>query len=876
MWMEGMMERIRVKSDQQKTLLDTAKSLRIAMADKRHSLDSQDKEIFRKCLDTLQSSISVRSASGMLEKLETIARQMNLKCIQNSQPPSIIHLFIMSEPFYVDIVVDGVGSVMGVNIHHQGKGLGNGNSGTIQSCPEVVECLNKQDFDAFVKHLEGLNKVYDLNCALQDKSSGRQVLCNLEDDLMRLYKVQQSQPWVKHLNQLIHKTGLGLVEGRAGGLPMKLRIFLPPYQLLDVETRRMLPMTQSTIISKDLGVTLTVGIKSSTTEHILPLTQAISSSGQDVPLGNANCARLPAYLVLELSQPLPTTSAIIKKIESITSIPWIQPGSDSSLFSLISLQESNGTLDSRNNRGMFVTLPDQQHCYYLTDTPEMVGQTITFVPFRHPSQVPGIVDLLRRQALFNCLISSCIRKNSLEDVDSSTMFEISCVDSNCQNLTIMFEDPVDEDMATAEIMLSDVTSPQCTVHLSGFAQSGDLGIKAEGGMKAEGGVKAEADAAISRVLLQSLSIPVTMRSILKKNQAITRSIKSEEDGGGLGGEAGDMEDTAGGQGGSGRGEGGEEGDEEEGRGEDGGKLKTENGRVQNQAKSCELGGPGGGKLKQEPMDTESSNDTESLNRFGPQGVESLPGALSITRSPTKVQFRQPLQASHNLTSVSKRRKSDGLVVELKEGGSSLSLSKDLEKIPSGISISKLSSSEPKPRKSSKDDGILPFVSITPISSRDSQEHRIHGKKENGGIEIIPLGGSSGSGNSSKLSHLKSKVRDFKRSLSEDDKRRIERKEKRRREEMKHRASVSPSKMKEEERNLIKGSENKHKDPKAKLAGVIERLAYQTGDAVGIEIRPSPSIQEKKISSLKLTFKNMDGSTSSSRYDGSSSGSMFKL
>ena len=66
--------------------------------------------------------------------------------------------------------------------------------------------------------------------------------------------------------------------------------------------------------------------------------------------------------------------------------------------------------------------------------------------------------------------------------------------------------------------------------------------------------------------------------------------------------------------GSGRGEGGEEGDEEEGGGEDGGKLKTENGRVQNQAKSCELGGPGGGKLKQEPMDTESINDNESLNR----------------------------------------------------------------------------------------------------------------------------------------------------------------------------------------------------------------------------------------------------------------------
>ncbi len=41
--------------------------------------------------------------------------------------------------------------------------------------------------------------------------------------------------------------------------------------------------------------------------------------------------------------------------------------------------------------------------------------------------------------------------------------------------------------------------------------------------------------------------------------------------------------------------------------------------------------------------------------------------------------------------------------------------------------------------------------------------------------------------------LKAKVRDLKRSYSEDDKRRMERKEKRRREEMKHRSSVSPTK-----------------------------------------------------------------------------------
>ena len=39
-------------------------------------------------------------------------------------------------------------------------------------------------------------------CQSSDFDSIVIVLCNLEDDLMRLYKVQQSQPWVKDLNQV--------------------------------------------------------------------------------------------------------------------------------------------------------------------------------------------------------------------------------------------------------------------------------------------------------------------------------------------------------------------------------------------------------------------------------------------------------------------------------------------------------------------------------------------------------------------------------------------------------------------------------------------------------------------------------------------------
>jgi len=32
--------------------------------------------------------------------------------------------------------------------------------------------------------------------------------------------------------------------------------------------------------------------------------------------------------------------------------------------------------------GLFVSLPDQQHCYFMTDTPELTGQVVTYIPFR--------------------------------------------------------------------------------------------------------------------------------------------------------------------------------------------------------------------------------------------------------------------------------------------------------------------------------------------------------------------------------------------------------------------------------------------------------------------------------------------------------------
>ena len=457
MAMEALMERIRFKQAEvsQKSLAETSKLVRMSMADRRHSLDINDKAVLRSCLDTLQSSISVRSVTGMSERLETTARQLGLKFMPVHSASSITHNFYIStETFYVEIIIDKTGSILETRINHQNS---QGSTQSTIQAPEISECLSRGDFDKFVDHLKGLISVYDLaDCSHVDKSRAWQALFHLEHDLTLL---ASGQSWVTDINQMIHKTGLGMVHNRSGGLPMKLRYFLPPYELLDMKQKTLLPMNQSTITSQDLGFCATITLKSSKEPYLLPMSSLISPMGEDLQITNSNAIPLPAHFALVLDSPLPVSLSLLKQIISVTNIDCLN-SDNSPLLALIVKQASDGALDPSNNRGLFVTLPDQQHCYFMTETADLVGQLIEMIPFRHPNQVSAIIDILRRQALFNTLVSSCVRTNSLEDVDTSTMFEVTCLDPTCQTLSVSFEHPTEETMATAELSLSDLVAPR--------------------------------------------------------------------------------------------------------------------------------------------------------------------------------------------------------------------------------------------------------------------------------------------------------------------------------------------------------------------------------------------------------------------------------
>ena len=110
-------------------------------------------------------------------------------------------------------------------------------------------------------------------------------------------------------------------------------------------------------------------------------------------------------------------------------------------------------------------MPDQQHCYVLTDIPGSFGIRISSIPFSHPGNVPVIIDVLRQQANFNALVESCVRVNSLQDLDKSIMFELSYTD--LKHLSVTFEHPSEECIATVEMDLADVDSgPKCKIFAS--------------------------------------------------------------------------------------------------------------------------------------------------------------------------------------------------------------------------------------------------------------------------------------------------------------------------------------------------------------------------------------------------------------------------
>lgn len=179
--------------------------------------------------------------------------------------PSGIDLFISSDMFYLEIILDQTGAVRDVKVHHEGKV-------EQQSCNELVNCLSQQDFADFTTQLEGFASIYQLNAEKKVKCKAFTALQSLESDLNTL---AQLQTFMKEPFNLLHKSPVGVLEKRKGGHPMKLTYFVSPYDLIDTEKFELEPISVETVTSKNLGYSVTVCMEGSAA-HKLQTTTIIT------------------------------------------------------------------------------------------------------------------------------------------------------------------------------------------------------------------------------------------------------------------------------------------------------------------------------------------------------------------------------------------------------------------------------------------------------------------------------------------------------------------------------------------------------------------------------------------------------------------------
>ncbi|XP_059350773.1 mediator of RNA polymerase II transcription subunit 1-like isoform X3 [Daphnia carinata] len=498
MQLELLMEKLRHKTSHL-NLTDSAKTFRMTILEKRYNNDTVEKLQYQKCLDLLQTNMKVTSLQSMLERLESISRQAGLKFTADGSGRAF---FISSDMFYLEVIVEQGGSVCEVHIQHEGKS-------EPQTCNEIAVCLNSGNFSKFTNHLQGLCAIYQVSADKKLKAKAFAALSALELDLGSMSKLQVYR---QDIATLVHKSPLGIVMQRVGGLPLTLTYFLSPYDLVNVQSPT-LTMTLDKILEKNAGLSCTIGIDSAN-NYQLPISPLFSvtrnSDGESVPafspLNAVNSASLPATFVLRMRDPLVLCFSFAQQIKSITGMEvgnWDQP--EYLFWSLIKtvskgLIESSGIEDGIC-RALHVTLPDQQHSYFITESEDTALKccSVSSIPFSHPSHVPQILAILRRQGLLNALLSSCIRPKSQSDSDAALTFEINSI--ALDHMSVTFEHPLLEQMCSVEIDLGmDPTCIRCSL----------FGAEDE---------RTSSDEYATRVLQRCLSIPVTMRAILRQMQS---------------------------------------------------------------------------------------------------------------------------------------------------------------------------------------------------------------------------------------------------------------------------------------------------------------------------------------------------------------------
>lgn len=117
--------------------------------------------------------------------------------------------------------------------------------------------------------MQGLCAIYQVSADKKLKAKAFAALSALEMDLVSVSKLQAYR---QDIVTLVHKSPLGILMPRVGGLPLTLTYFLSPYDLMNVQSPTI-AMTQEKILENNAGISCTLGIDSSTNFQLPVISQ---------------------------------------------------------------------------------------------------------------------------------------------------------------------------------------------------------------------------------------------------------------------------------------------------------------------------------------------------------------------------------------------------------------------------------------------------------------------------------------------------------------------------------------------------------------------------------------------------------------------------
>ncbi|KAG7492268.1 hypothetical protein MATL_G00012610 [Megalops atlanticus] len=503
----ALLERLHAKHNASRPWQETSKVVRQAM-EKRGVINAAGHQLLLTCLETLQRALKVSSLPSMTDRLESIARQNGLG---SHLSPSGTECYITSDMFYVEVQLDAGGQLVDVKVAHHGENPA--------SCPELVQHLREKNFEEFSKHLKGLVNLYKLPGDNKLKTKMYLALQSLEMDLTKMMHMFRLATNANTVETILHGS-VGLLTPRSGGHLVSLQCYVSPYDVFEEGTGALLNFTDSTV-PRSLGVSVSVTVEGTSSVYKLPIAPLITGShpvdNKGTPsfssVTNSNCVDLPACFFLKMNRPTPFSLSFIQRMGNATGIPVFETAPTlAPLYELIvqsQLQEEGGGALPPHTHAMrfYASLPGQQHCYFLNrDAPVqdgrcLQGALVSKIPFRHPAQVPALLDVIRHQAAYNTLIGSCVKRTLIKD-DTPGLLQFEVCPLTDSSFSVSFQHPVNESLVCVVMEVLDSRQVSCKLY------------------KGLSDALICTDDFITKVVQRCMSIPVTMRAIRRKAETI--------------------------------------------------------------------------------------------------------------------------------------------------------------------------------------------------------------------------------------------------------------------------------------------------------------------------------------------------------------------